>query len=134
MQRVALVARLARNALQLRHMRHVAHRHAAIVDQANQAVDLQLGQVVARRAQRKLRCQVDFTLAEIGVRPVAATGRKGKRPVVAHVIDRDVQHLGASGEHLAFRRLRSGAGNPHLGGAEIEVDAVDLGCMRRCID
>ena len=133
MQRVALVARLARNALQLGHMRHVAHRHAAIVDQANQAVDLQLGQVVARRAQRKLRGEVDFALAEIGVRPFAATRRKGKRPVVAHVIDRDVQHLGASGEQLAFRRLRSGAGDPHLGGAEIEVDAVDLGGMRRRI-
>ena len=133
MQRAALVARLARDALQLGHVRHVAHGHAAIVDQADQAIDLDLRQVVAGRAQRELGGDVDLAVAEIGQRPSPAARRELERPVVAQAIDRDAQHLGAAGEHLAFRRLRPGAGDQYLGGAEIDVDALDLDRMRRRI-
>ena len=121
MQRAALEARLARNALQLGHVRHVAHGHAAIIDQADHAIDLELGEVVARRAQRRTRRRRRSSpllrLASAHCRPPT---REFERPVVAQAIDRDAAAPRRGRRTPALPASSPGAGDQHLGGAEVD--------------
>ena len=69
-QGAALVARLAGHVLQLGHVRHVADGHAAIVEEGDHPIDLELGDVIARRAQRELGRDIDRAVAHVGERPL----------------------------------------------------------------
>ena len=134
MQRSVLKTRLARHSLQFRHVRHVANGHAAIVQEANQTIDLKLGHLVAGRAQGEFRTDVDFAVAQIGDRPLPAARSELQGPVVTQATDGNLADIDASGERLPLGILHADAAYRNRGRAKIELDLVDLGSMRCGVD
>jgi hypothetical protein len=55
-------------------VRHVADGHATVIHEPDQAVDFELRDLVAWRAERKLGRDIHLAIAQIGDRPLPAAG------------------------------------------------------------